>query len=480
MRRLAVLAMAVAFMAIPARATADTDLVALVDPLTGRWELGPDESFFFGVPGDVPFLGDWDGDGIDTPGLYRPSDGFAYVINRRETGPADASWFMGIPGDVPIVGDWDGDGIDTFSVYRPTEGKVYISNLNETGPARFDYYFGVPGDKPFAIDFDADGTSEVALHRESTGLVYMTDGPDGGAVAPTDLEFFWGIADDAVFAGDWDGSGEQTPGLIRPDRARAFLRLENTEGFADRAWPINHPGWLPVVGNVAGAPFRFDVEMTGSEVVPGPGQAAAGTAMLSVSVGGEICFSLEAPAVAGVASIAVYEGAPGEVGSLTANLPVSGSFGCATASPTAALALVDRPEDHYLQVTSAQHPAGAIRGQVAEHRGWDLALVGANVTGLGDADGYATLRLDVSTSGEICFDNLQTQRIGTVESVGVYRAPAGEDGPSVAVLSAAAGCTIVTPTTASMLLALPAEHYVQATTGQYPDGAVRAQLTSRS
>ena len=266
MRRLGLLLMAVAFIAVPARAAADTDLIGLVDPTTGRWELGPDESFFFGVPGDIPFLGDWDGDGVDTPGLYRPTDGFAYVINRRETGTADASWFMGIPGDVPIVGDWDGDGIDTFSVYRPAEGKVYISNINQTGPAQVDYFFGVPGDKPFAIDFDADGTSEVALHRESTGLVYMTDGPEGGEVAPTDLEFFWGIADDAVFAGDWDGSGTETPGLIRPDRARAFLRLENTEGFANRAWPINQPGWVPVVGNVAGAPFRFDVEMAGTQV----------------------------------------------------------------------------------------------------------------------------------------------------------------------------------------------------------------------
>ena len=77
---------AAVFISGPAGAADTPDEVGFVDPATGLWNLGGDESFFFGVPGDIPFLGDWDGDGTDTPGLYRPSDGFAYVIDRRETG----------------------------------------------------------------------------------------------------------------------------------------------------------------------------------------------------------------------------------------------------------------------------------------------------------------------------------------------------------------------------------------------------------
>ena len=34
-----------------------------------------DLGYFFGAPGDVPFVGDFDGDGIDEVGLYRPSSG---------------------------------------------------------------------------------------------------------------------------------------------------------------------------------------------------------------------------------------------------------------------------------------------------------------------------------------------------------------------------------------------------------------------
>ncbi|HHC08940.1 MAG TPA: hypothetical protein ENK55_09515, partial [Actinobacteria bacterium] len=46
------------------------DGVGLVDPETGRWHLrdaaGATSSFYYGDPGDVPFVGDWDCDGIDT------------------------------------------------------------------------------------------------------------------------------------------------------------------------------------------------------------------------------------------------------------------------------------------------------------------------------------------------------------------------------------------------------------------------------
>jgi hypothetical protein len=54
-----------------------------------------DFSFFYGNSGDVPFAGDWDGDDIDTMGLYRPSNGFIYLRNSNSTGIADQSWLGG-------------------------------------------------------------------------------------------------------------------------------------------------------------------------------------------------------------------------------------------------------------------------------------------------------------------------------------------------------------------------------------------------
>ncbi|NIP96306.1 MAG: hypothetical protein GWO24_23885, partial [Akkermansiaceae bacterium] len=99
----------------------------------GLWTVPGVEPFFFGVAGDIPFLGDFDGNGVRTPGLYRPTSGLAYIRNTLDTGVADLSWFMGNPGDQPLVGDWDGDGIDSFGIYR--NGVVHLRNAQTTGVA---------------------------------------------------------------------------------------------------------------------------------------------------------------------------------------------------------------------------------------------------------------------------------------------------------------------------------------------------------
>jgi hypothetical protein len=106
---------------------AGRDTVGLVNPNTGEWHLTNEDglvtTFFYGDPGDVPMMGDWDCDGIDTPGLFREADGFAYVRNSNSQGVAARSFFMGNPGDIPLAGDFNGDGCDTVSVYRPFEQK---------------------------------------------------------------------------------------------------------------------------------------------------------------------------------------------------------------------------------------------------------------------------------------------------------------------------------------------------------------------
>ncbi|MFV2001182.1 MAG: hypothetical protein ACC654_12535, partial [Acidimicrobiia bacterium] len=88
------------------------DKPGLVDTGSGKWYLYDavgmlDESFFFGNPGDFPIYGDWDGDGVETPGMYRQSDGFVYLRNSNTQGIADIKFFFGNPGDIPIAGDFN-------------------------------------------------------------------------------------------------------------------------------------------------------------------------------------------------------------------------------------------------------------------------------------------------------------------------------------------------------------------------------------
>ncbi len=194
----------------------------------GLWTLPGHDPFYFGNPGDIPFLGDWDGDGVKTPGLYRPATGFAYIRNTNDTGVADVSFYMGAPGDTPIVGDWDGDGVDTFGVYRSAEAKVYLRNSNTTGVADVEYHFGRAGDVPFTGDFDGSGTTDVGLFRN--GRVFLRLSHSAG---PADLEFDWGLAGDRIVAGDWNGDGLDTIGLVRGASGVLYLRNANSSGVAD-------------------------------------------------------------------------------------------------------------------------------------------------------------------------------------------------------------------------------------------------------
>jgi len=216
------------------------DGFAVVDD-GGRWTLfdrvadrDPD-TFYFGNPGDIPFMGDWNGDGEATPGLYRQSDGFVYLKDSNSQGVADREFYFGIPGDFPVVGDWNGDGKDTVSIHRGSEGRFYIVNeLGENGgglgPADFSFLFGNPGDSPLVGDFDDDGVDSIGLYRESVGFAHLRNSLTSGAA---ESSFFYGNPGDQVVAGDWDGDGVDTVAVYRPSLGRVYVNLVNGPGVAD-------------------------------------------------------------------------------------------------------------------------------------------------------------------------------------------------------------------------------------------------------
>ena len=83
-----------------------------------------DHVFLYGSAGDVGVVGDWNGDGIDSIGIFRGGIWHLDVDgNGRWTDPDEGSSF-GRPGDVPIVGDFNGDGIDDLAILR--NGKIYL------------------------------------------------------------------------------------------------------------------------------------------------------------------------------------------------------------------------------------------------------------------------------------------------------------------------------------------------------------------
>jgi hypothetical protein len=230
----------------------------------------PDVTVSFATTYDIPVVGDWDGDGTFTIGIFRPARSavnpgeFAlwFLRNSNSPGGTDIPEFVyGAEFDIPVVGDWDGDGQTTVGVYRPPatkgnqsdEGEWFLRNSNSEGMADAIFYFGRTEDAPVAGDWDGDSITTVGLFRRADGQWLLRNRNDAG---PPHLVFAYGERDDLPIAGDWNGNGTTTIGVFRPAETRlnpsalAEWRLRNTHtsGPPDISFHFGAAGDRPVTG----------------------------------------------------------------------------------------------------------------------------------------------------------------------------------------------------------------------------------------
>jgi hypothetical protein len=204
-----------------------------------------DREFFYGQAGDRPVVGDWDGNGTDTIGIYR--NGTFFLRNSNSSGFADLQFPFGGPGDLPIAGDWDGDGVDTIGIVRGNQ--VFLRNSNTAGNADLQFPYGTSGDTLIAGDWNGDGVDTIGAFRPTNGFVYLRNTNTGGFA---DIQFFYGQASDVPVVSDWNGDGADTIGIVR--NAEWFLRNTNTSGFADLQFFYGVSTDIPIAGNWTGQP----------------------------------------------------------------------------------------------------------------------------------------------------------------------------------------------------------------------------------
>jgi subtilisin-like proprotein convertase family protein len=168
----------------------------------------------FGVQGDIPFLGDVDGDGRGDLIVFRPSTATWYIY-RTSLGVESVQF--GAPNlDIPVVGDFDGDGKTDIGVFRPTSDTWYI--LRSTlGPESFQ--FGVPGlDTPVPGDYQGIGQTDLAVYRQSTGQWFVQQ--SNGAML---VQQFGHVGGDIPIQADYFGDGRTDFAVFQPSTATWFM-----------------------------------------------------------------------------------------------------------------------------------------------------------------------------------------------------------------------------------------------------------------
>ena len=201
----------------------------------------------YGMGGDYPIAGDWDGDGIESIGIYR--NGKFYLRNSNTVGYADIEFAFGSAGDQPVVGDWNGDGIDTIGVYRSSTFTFYLRNSNTAGYADMTFSLGIPGDIGITGDWDGDGKDTTGVFRPSNGVIFLKN---TNVTGYADIAINYGIGGDKPVTGDWNNDGVDTIGVLRGNIF--YLRNSNTIGYADIDFALGIPGDMPIAGNWDGLP----------------------------------------------------------------------------------------------------------------------------------------------------------------------------------------------------------------------------------
>ncbi len=141
-----------------------------------------DHVFQYGMKGDIAVVGDWNGDGIYTVGIFRNGVWYLDMDGDGRWSEGDLMVQFGQEGDLPVVGDWTGDGISKLGVYR--HGTFYLDTNNNHKLDATDKVFqlGGAGDKPVAGDWTGDGVDKVGVYHDGVAAAEHTASAAGAAV----------------------------------------------------------------------------------------------------------------------------------------------------------------------------------------------------------------------------------------------------------------------------------------------------------
>jgi hypothetical protein len=240
------------------------------NPSNGWWDLqhaestspqldGTSDSWVnWGAAGDVPLVGDVNGDGIDDVAVVRPgSEGNWYAAHSVDAGggygalsgtswsqASSLGWYNASPNyflekvnadayaDAVVAENWSGQ-------WRWRGAHSSAAGLGGT-PGDSDQWFGwVSTDVPLMGDFNGDGLSDMALY--SNGTTWYTGLSTASGLNQTTIGTgYFGAAGDIPLVGDINGDGRDDALVLRPAGSGD---LNWFVGYSDANGVIAGDGW---------------------------------------------------------------------------------------------------------------------------------------------------------------------------------------------------------------------------------------------
>jgi hypothetical protein len=186
----------------------------------------------YGIANDIPITGDYNGDGTADYGVFRPGTGVGasarWWVRGIYSGTPYTNFLFGAYGDIPVPADYDGDFRTDTAIWRPTGSGCLYAIKSQTR-----FYYGISGDLPVPADYNGDGHADPAVFRNNgamSGLWYVRN-----------LTFrAWGFGSDAVAPGDYNGDGTAEFSVFRGYAGTWYILGSPTVSFGQT-------GDIPVV-----------------------------------------------------------------------------------------------------------------------------------------------------------------------------------------------------------------------------------------
>jgi hypothetical protein len=243
----------------------------------------------FSVRGAAQLAGDFNGDGIDEIALFKDGEWLIDINGNGQWDRTDLWAQLGSVGDLPVVGDWDGDGKDDIGVWGiarrgdgaaierepglpdpenrlvskpknlpPSSDHESLSRLmqrGKQGDPRSDvidhvFRFGTRGDQPIAGDFNGDGIATLGIFQDGRWVLDVNG--DGQLDPVVDGYGEFGKTGDIAIVGDFNGDGIDEIAVVRGDVVIVDSNGNRRLDATDRVFEIQGEGENVVVGDFDG------------------------------------------------------------------------------------------------------------------------------------------------------------------------------------------------------------------------------------